>query len=116
MFFVVATVVATVLDGRLPADEESVAGWILLVLGYLAGLFAGVLLLTGEPDPRSRRNGLLVVAAVVLLALTDAGAAMAGSDGASIGLGFVRLVGLVVLAVVTIGLARSVAVDRQPGA
>jgi hypothetical protein len=113
MFFIVATAVAIVLDGRLPASEESVTGWVLQVLGYLAALAGGVLLLTGEPDARTRRYGLLVVAAVVLLAITDAGTAAAESDGAVVGLGFVRLIGLVVLAVVTIGLARSATVGRQ---
>ena len=72
--FAVATVLATVLDGRLPAGEESVAGWVLQVLGYLAA---------------------------------------ADSGGADIGLGGVRLIGLLAVGAVALRLAPVVARERR---
>lgn len=113
MFFVVATVVALVLDGRLPASEDSVAGWVLQVLGYLAALAAGVLLIAAPAEAGTQRTGFVVVGAVLLLVLMDAVGLTSDEGGANIGAGFVRLVCLVVLAVVTVRLALSVAAARQ---
>ena len=55
-----------------PVDPEA-------VLGLLAALTGGVLLLTSEGHP-GRRSGAVVVGAVVLLSLVDA-VALADDDG-----------------------------------
>lgn len=112
MFFAVATVLATALDGRLPASEESVAGWVLQVLGYLAAVAGGVLLLTTAGHP-GRRSGAVVLGAVALLLVVDAVALAADDGGANIGLGGVRLIGLVAIGVVAVRLAPVVARDRR---
>lgn len=114
LLFAVATVLATVLDGRLPASEESVAGWVLQVLGHLAAVVGGVLLLTSDGHP-GRRSGAVVLGAVVLLVLVDAVALAGDGGGANIGLGGVRLLGLLAVAVVALRLAPAVARARRPG-
>lgn len=112
LLFAVATVLATVLDGRLPASEESIAGWILQVLGYLAAITGGVLLLTTDGHP-GRRSGAVVVGAVVLLSLVDAVALADDGGGANIGLGGVRLIGLVAVVWVAVRLMGAVAGGRR---
>lgn len=113
--FAVASVLATVLDGRLPASEESVAGWILQVLGYLAAIAGGVLLGTST-QPRSWRvAGFVVIGAVVVMVLVDA-VAVAGDDGgADIGLGLVRVLALAAVAVVAVRLAIELTGERRAG-
>jgi hypothetical protein len=109
MLFVGLTLVAIVLDGRLPADEESAAGWIAQVLAYLCALTAGVLLLAPPADPSTRTPGFVVVAATVALVVLDAVAAA----GPNIGAGFLRLLLLGVLAVVAVRLVNAVAATRR---
>lgn len=111
LLFVVLTIAANVLDGRLPASEESDAGWGAQVLAYLCAVWAGVRLMAPPADEGSRRSGSVVLAVTVVLALVDAVTSV--QDGADVGAGFVRLLGLVVLAVVTARLARAVAADRR---
>ncbi|WP_040338735.1 hypothetical protein [Candidatus Blastococcus massiliensis] len=115
--FAVATVLATVLDGRLPASEESVAGWVVQALGYLAGITGGMLLLAMAGDPArtkgaDRRSGFAVVAAMVVIVLADV-VALGGDGGANIGLGFVRLMALVVVFSVCVLQVRAVALQRR---
>lgn len=112
LLFAVATVLATVLDGRLPAGEESVTGWILQVLGYLVAIAGGVLLLTTDGHP-GRRSGAVVLGAVVLLVLIDGLALARDGGGADIGMGGVRLLGLLAVAVVALRLAPVVARERR---
>jgi hypothetical protein len=112
LLFVGLTFVAIVLDGRLPASEESVAGWIAQVLGYLCALTAGVLLLAPPAEPTTRAPGFVVIGATLVLLLLDA--LTAGQDGGNIGGGLVRVVLLVVLAVVTARLATALAAARRP--
>jgi hypothetical protein len=115
LVFAVATVLATVLDGRLPATEESIAGWIFQGLGYLAAIAAGILLGTTAGHP-GRRSGALVFGAVVLLLVVDAVAITADDGGgADVGLGGVRLLGLLIIGVVALRLAPVVARERRPG-
>jgi hypothetical protein len=111
MLFVGLTLVAIVLDGRLPASEESVTGWIAQVLAYLCALTAGVLLLAPPADPGTRTPGFVVIGATTALVLLDA--LTAGQDGANIGGGLLRVVLLGVLAVVTARLATAVAAARR---
>ncbi|MGY1752800.1 hypothetical protein [Blastococcus sp. SYSU D01042] len=114
LLFAVATVAATALDGRLPASEDSVAGWVLQVLGHLAAIAGGVLLLTTDGHP-GRRSGAVVLGAVLVLVLADALALALADDagGANIGLGGVRLLGLVAVGAVALRLAPAVARDRR---
>jgi len=115
MLFAVATVLATVLDGRLPASEESVAGWILQVLGYLAALAGGVLLGTST-HPRSwRAAGFVVLGALVVMVLVDAVALSGDGGGADIGLGLVRVIALAAVSVVAVRLAVALAGERWAG-
>ena len=117
LLFAVGTVSATVLDGRLPASEESVAGWILQVLGYLAAIAGGVLLLGVTAGSPGRRSGAVVLGAVVLLVVVDA-VALGADDGggADIGLGGVRLLGLLAIGVIALRLAPAVARERRSAA
>jgi hypothetical protein len=110
--FAVATVLATVFDGRLPASEESVAGWILQVLGYVAGIAGGVLLLTTRGLP-GRGAGFVVVGAMLVLVLTDGVALADDGGGADVALGGVRLLALLAVGVVALRLAPVVARDRR---
>ena len=114
LLFAVGTVLATVLDGRLPASEESVAGWIFEGLGYLAAIAGGVLLLGVSAGHPGRRSGAVVLGAVVLLLVVDAVAFGADDGGgADIGLGGVRLIGLLAIGVVALRLAPVVARERR---
>lgn len=115
--FALAIVVATILDGRLPAGDESVAGWTVQVLGYLAGLAAGVLLFTStcvRPEGSARRSGVVVLVAVLGILLVDV--VGLGDDGAAIGLGGVRLLCLLAVAWVALRLAPAVAQQRRDDA
>lgn len=112
MAFVGLTLAAIVLDGRLPASEESLAGWIAQVLAYLCALAAGVLLLAPPADPGTRTPGFVVVGATVALVLLDA--LTAGQEGGNIGGGLLRVVLLGVLAVVAARLATAVGAARRP--
>lgn len=112
MAFVGLTLAAIVLDGRLPASEESLAGWIAQVLAYLCALAAGVLLLAPPADPGTRTPGFVVVGATVALVLLDA--LLAGQEGGNIGGGLLRVVLLGVLAVVAARLATAVGAARRP--
>ena len=58
-----------------------------------------------------RRLGFVVIGALVVLLLVDA--LTMGDDGANIGAGGVRLIGLVVIGVATIRLAQGVAAERR---
>lgn len=117
LLFAVGTVLATVLDGRLPASEESVAGWILQVLGYLAAITGGVLLLGVAAGSPGRRSGAVVLGAVVLLVAVDAVAlGVDDGGGADIGLGGVRLLGLLAIGVIALRLAPAVARERRSAA
>ncbi len=115
LLFALATVVALLLDGRLPAGEESVAGWIIQTTGHLSALLGGVLLMTTDGHP-GRRSGVVVVAAVVLLSLVDALALADDGGDAAAALGLVRLLGLVVVGGVALRLAPAVARERRDGA
>ncbi len=115
LLFAVATVLATVLDGRLPAREESVAAWVLQVLGYLAAI-AGSVLLGTSTRPRSwRAAGFVVSAAVVVMVLIDAVAVAGDGGGANIGLGLVRVIALAAVAVVAVRLAIELSGERRAG-
>lgn len=114
LFSAVATVGATALEGRLPASEDSVAGWALQVLGHVAAVAGGVLLLTTDGHP-GRRSGAVVLGAVLVLVLTDAVALAEDDGGANIGLGGVRLLALLAVAAVALRLAPAVARDRRSG-
>lgn len=109
-----APALAALLEGRLPASEDSVAGWVLQVLGHVAAVAGGVLLLTTDGHP-GRRSGAVVLGAVLVLVLTDAVALAEDDGGANIGLGGVRLLALLAVAAVALRLAPAVARDRRSG-
>ncbi|TKJ31693.1 hypothetical protein A6V29_18155 [Blastococcus sp. CCUG 61487] len=115
--FAFATVVATMLDGRVPAGDESVAGWIVQVLGHLAGLAAGLLLLASAgvpPESSTRRAGVAVLVALAGIVLADVvGLVVDGTADA--GLGAVRLLCLLAVAWVALRLAPAVAQQRRDG-
>jgi hypothetical protein len=98
--FVALTVLATVVDGSRPATEPGVLPWILQLAGYLCAIAGGVVLLTVPGPGVHRRAGVVVLAAVVVLALLDAW--MGDDAGANIGGGLVRLVCLVAVVAATV--------------
>jgi len=103
--FLVLLVAAIVVGGGRPGLEQGVAPTVLRVLGAGAAFLGGLLLLRGG----ARWEGTamaLAAAALVVLALT-------GDDGPDIGAGFLVLLCLVVLAVVGVRLAGTVAADRR---
>jgi peptidoglycan/LPS O-acetylase OafA/YrhL len=112
--FAGCTLVAVLVSGSRPHLDQGDAPWAFQLAGYLCALVAGVLLLAPDAGgtPADRRTGLVVVAAVVVLALIDALTAAADEGGANIGAGLVRLVTLVVVAVMTVRLALD---GRAPG-
>jgi peptidoglycan/LPS O-acetylase OafA/YrhL len=109
--FLVCTAAAIVVSGSRSGLDQGTAPWLLQTVGYLFALAAGVSL-AAHGDAGRRRTGFVVVAAVVVLALVDAGTW--GQPGANIGAGFVRLVVLLVVCAVTARLARDVAAARRP--
>ncbi|NEK85992.1 hypothetical protein GCU60_09480 [Blastococcus saxobsidens] len=110
LLFVAFTGAAIVVSGSRPASDEGALPWALQVIGYLCAVAAGVLLLTGQ-DAAGRRTGMVVTAAVVVLALLDV--LVPDEGGANIGAGLVRLVLLVVLAVATVRLSLATAAARR---
>jgi hypothetical protein len=114
--FVACTGAAILISGVRPAAEPGVLPWLVQVVGYLSGLAAGVLVPAHGGGGRSpvRAVGLLLMPALVALVLLDGLAMAADSGGADIGVGFVRLGLLVVIAAVTVRLARAVAAARRP--
>lgn len=111
MVFVVCTGAAIAVSGARPANDPGTAPWVLQAIGYVCAAAAAVLLLAGEDD--GRRRGALVGAVTVALVLLDL--LVPDDGGADIGAGFVRLVLLLVLFVVTVGLAQAVARERRDG-
>jgi hypothetical protein len=111
LLFVLCTGISIAVSGSRPHLDQGTAPWLFQVLGYLCAVAAGVLLLApgeGQGDGGVRRLGFVVLGAVVVLALLDA-LDLADGDGANIGAGGVRVVGLVVIMVATIRLAQRVA-------
>ena len=111
LIFVACTGVAIVISGLRPANDPGVLPFAVQVVGYAFAAVAGLLLVASRPE--DRRPGAVVLGALVVLVLLDVFAFADTSDGANIGAGLVRLVGLLVLAVQTVKLARAVAVSRQ---
>ncbi|RBY97043.1 hypothetical protein DQ237_05450 [Blastococcus sp. TF02-8] len=110
LLFVVLTGAAIVVSGSRPASDPGAVPAVLQIAGYLCALAAGVLLLT-EQEPATRRIGMVVTGAVVLLGLLDA--LVSDDGGADIGAGLVRLLLLVVMAVVTVRLSLAVSAGRR---
>ncbi|MCA0145785.1 hypothetical protein [Blastococcus sp. LR1] len=111
LLFVVLTGAAIAVSGSRPGgDAQGDLPWLLQAAAYLCAAVGGALLLMGQ-DPAAKRNGGIVLGVTVVLALVDA--LTAGSDGADIGAGLARLVGLVVLAYVITRLSLAVSASRR---
>ncbi|RBY92074.1 hypothetical protein DQ244_07115 [Blastococcus sp. TBT05-19] len=111
LLFVVLTGAAIVVSGSRPAgDGQGDLPALIQVAGYVAAAVGGALLLKG-PDPAARRTGVVVLGVIAVLALVDW--LTAGQEGADIGAGLARLVGLVVLAVVITRLSVAVSAARR---
>jgi peptidoglycan/LPS O-acetylase OafA/YrhL len=111
LLFVLCTGISIVVSGSRPHLDQGTAPWLFQVIGYLFALAGAVLLIApadGQDDGATRRLGFVVLGALVVLALLDA-VELADGDGANIGAGGVRVVGLVVIMVATIRLAQGVA-------
>ncbi|MGY1811495.1 hypothetical protein [Blastococcus sp. SYSU D00820] len=112
LLFVVLTGAAIAVAGSRPATGEGTVPWLLQTIGYLCAVAGGVLLLSGSGQG-SRAVGGVVMAATVVMVLIDGMTLLADGQGADIGGGFVRLLCLVVIGVVTARLAVAVAADRR---
>jgi peptidoglycan/LPS O-acetylase OafA/YrhL len=112
LLFVAATGVAIVVGGSRPALQQGIAPTVAQSTGYLFAGAAAALLLTGRRhDPAGSRGiGGMVLGAVLVLVLLDV--FVLDDGGPNIGGGGVRVLGLVVLAVATVRLARGIAADR----
>ena len=99
--FAVATAAAIVISGSRPAGEQGALPWIVQSVGYLFAVLAGVELLlpAAHPAGADRKLGGVILVAVATLVLLDV-VVFAGSEGANIGAGFLRLVCLVVIVAV----------------
>jgi len=107
LLFVGCLGVAIVLSGSRPGLQQGIAPTVAAFVGYLFAFGAAVLLIVpaAATQQDTRRLGVVILAALVVLVLLDLFAA----DGPNIGAGFVRLVALVVIMVATIRLALGVA-------
>jgi hypothetical protein len=110
LLFVVLTGASIAVSGSRPANDPGDLPWVLQVAAYLVAVAGGVLLLLGQ-DPTAKRIGGIVLGVTVVLALVDA--LTAGQDGANIGAGLARLVGLVVLAYAITRLSLAVSAARR---
>lgn len=115
LLFVACTGVAIVVSGYRPALQQGIAPAAAQFAGYLFALGAAALLLTGPRGGASgtRRTGAMVLGAVAGLVLVDL--LVRDEAGGNIGVGLVRVVGLVVLMVATIRLARAAAAAGRTG-
>jgi hypothetical protein len=97
----VATAVAIVIGGSRPHTAQGVAPLVVQGIGYGCALLAALDLLApaAHPAGADSKLGGVVLASVVVLVLLDV-FAFAGSGGANIGAGFLRLVCLVVIVAV----------------
>ncbi|WP_104522651.1 hypothetical protein [Blastococcus atacamensis] len=110
LLFVVLTGVSIAVGGSRPASDPGVLPWWIQAVAYVSAVVGAVLLLRGQ-DPAGRRTGALVLGVTVVLALIDA--LTAGQEGANIGAGLARLVGLVVLAAAITRLSLAVSAARR---
>ena len=104
--------VAIVLSGSRPGLQQGIAPTVAAFAGYLFALGAAVLLIApaAESQQDTRRLGVVILAALVVLVLLD----LLAADGPNIGAGFVQLIGEVVILVATVRLALGVAAaDRR---
>jgi peptidoglycan/LPS O-acetylase OafA/YrhL len=111
LLFVACTGVAIVISGMRPANDPGVLPFAVQLVGYAFAAVAGLLLVASRPE--DRRPGVVVLGALAVLVLLDVFAFADSSGGANIGAGFVRLVGLLVIAIQTVQLARGVAGSRR---
>ena len=111
--FAVATAVAIVISGSRPHTAQGVAPMVAQGIGYGCALLAALDLLApaAHPAGADAKLGGAVLASVVVLVLLDV-FAFAGSGGANIGAGFLRLVCLVVIVAVA---GRLTATTVAPG-
>jgi hypothetical protein len=113
LLFVCFTALAIVVSGTRPHLAEGTAPEVLQGIGYLCGLVGGGLLLAPARGAAGddRRAGAVVVGALAVLVVLDA--LTSDSGGADIGAGFVRLICLVAIAVVTARLAATTVSARR---
>jgi hypothetical protein len=109
--FLAFTVVAIVVSGNRPALQQGIAPTVLQLAGYLCALLGAVQLLAGVPAGRDRATGAAVLAALAVLVLLEV--TVDDGGGANIGAGFVRLVCLLVIVVLTARLTGTVAAARR---
>jgi peptidoglycan/LPS O-acetylase OafA/YrhL len=103
--FVVCIGIEIVVSGSRPGLQQGIAPTVVAFTGYLFALVAAVLLLVPAPevpDRSTRTIGAMVLGGVVVLVLLD----LLVEDGPNIGAGFVRLIGLVLVMIATVRLAR----------
>jgi hypothetical protein len=118
ILFAIFTIVAIVVSGTRPALEQGIAPSVIQGVGYVFGLAGAVLVLLPDPaapsgqSGRNRTSGIVLLVAMAVLVATEVVAANDG-EGANIGLGGVRLICLVVIAVVIARLAAGSAALRR---
>jgi hypothetical protein len=110
LLFVLCTGVAIVVSGSRPGLQQGIAPTVVQSLGYVLAFVAAVLLLS-TPEGNARTLGGTVLGALVVLVLVE----LLGGGGTDIGAGFVRLIALVVVMVVTVRLALGAARTGRTG-
>jgi hypothetical protein len=108
--FLALTVVAIGVGGSRPGLQQGTAPTVVQFLGYGCALAGAVLLLIRPGAGGDRRAGGVVLGALAVLVALEL--AIDGG-GANIGAGFLRLVCLVVVVVLTVRLARTVTAERR---
>ena len=112
--FAVAMAAAIVISGSRPAGEQGALPWIVQGVGYVFAVLAAVELLlpAAHPGGADRKLGGVILVAVAALVLLDV-VVFAGSEGANIGAGFLRLVCLVVIVAVAARLLSTTLASRR---
>ncbi len=107
LLFVACTGVAIVISGSRPGLQQGVAPTVVQFVGYLLALVAALVLFLRPATGLSggdRWTGVAVSGALAVLLTVE----VVSEGGTDIGAGFVRLLGLVVIALATVRLAREV--------
>jgi uncharacterized membrane protein len=96
--FALASAVANTISGSRPAGEQGALPWVVQGVGYVFAVLAAVELLLPAAHPAGadrKLGGVLLVAVAVMVGLD-----VFGGGGTDIGVGFLRLVCLVVIVAV----------------
>jgi peptidoglycan/LPS O-acetylase OafA/YrhL len=109
LLFVACTGVAIVVSGSRPGSQQGIAPTVVQFVGYVLALAAGILLWRAATGRDDRATGVMVIGGLAFLLAAE----VISRGGTDIGAGFVRLVGLILVGIATVRIARGVAAERR---